>query len=393
MNKINEKLDSNLLIYCIEVVLSRRRMIIIITTIFFFLSIIISLAMPKIYRATTKILPPQQDTGLMGALMGSMGGMGALAGDFLGKGSPADMYVSILGSEAVSDAIIDHFKLMEVYDTKYRTDTYKILDKQVDISAGKKDGIISISVEDEDPKRAADMANAYVDEFSKLTVKLNISGAGKNRLFYEERLAKAKTDLSQAEDKLKIFQSKNKALDIIEQAKVTIAGVAQLQAQLAMQEVQLQTLRNQFTDSSQEVKNLKVAIINLKSQIARLEGNSGGSSIPSVGSVPALGQEYLRLMREFKVQEAVVELLTKQYEMAKLSELKDVSTVQVIQKARVPDKKIKPKRFILIAIVTAFSFFLAVPLAFLLDFIDKLTEERKALWINLYKSSNTGKTY
>lgn len=393
MNKINEKLDSNLLIYCIEVVLSRRRMIIIITTIFFFLSIIISLAMPKIYRATTKILPPQQDTGLMGALMGSMGGMGALAGDFLGKGSPADMYVSILGSEAVSDAIIDHFKLMEVYDTKYRTDTYKILDKQVDISAGKKDGIISISVEDEDPKRAADMANAYVDEFSKLTVKLNISGAGKNRLFYEERLAKAKTDLSQAEDKLKIFQSKNKALDIIEQAKVTIAGVAQLQAQLAMQEVQLQTLRNQFTDSSQEVKNLKVAIVNLKSQIARLEGNSGGSSIPSVGSVPALGQEYLRLMREFKVQEAVVELLTKQYEMAKLSELKDVSTVQVIQKARVPDKKIKPKRFILIAIVTAFSFFLAVPLAFLLDFIDKLTEERKALWINLYKSSNTGKTY
>lgn len=393
MNKINEKLDSNLLIYCIEVVLSRRRMIIIITTIFFFLSIIISLAMPRIYRATTKILPPQQDTGLMGALMGSMGGMGALAGDFLGKGSPADMYVSILGSEAVSDAIIDHFKLMEVYDTKYRTDTYKILDKQVDISAGKKDGIISISVEDEDPKRAADMANAYVDEFSKLTVKLNISGAGKNRLFYEERLAKAKTDLSQAEDKLKIFQSKNKALDIIEQAKVTIAGVAQLQAQLAMQEVQLQTLRNQFTDSSQEVKNLKVAIVNLKSQIARLEGNSGGSSIPSVGSVPALGQEYLRLMREFKVQEAVVELLTKQYEMAKLSELKDVSTVQVIQKARVPDKKIKPKRFILIAIVTAFSFFLAVPLAFLLDFIDKLTEERKALWINLYKSSNTGKTY
>jgi len=357
----------------LEVVVRHKRMIIITTVAACALSIGVSLMLPKMYRSTVMILPPQQDQGLLGAMMGQMGGgISGLAGDLLGKGTPGDMYVSILHSDAISDAIIDGFKLMRVYEEVYRLDTYGALNKHVSISAGKKDGIISISVEDKEPKRAADIANAYVEELAKLTVKLSTTGAGQNSTFYAQRLDSARADLAKAEDALRRFQSRNKTLDVMEQAKATIGGIAQLRAQLASQEVQLETFRRQFTDASQEVKTTKSIIANLKTQIAGLEGNSGGGAIPSVGAVPALGQEYVRLMREYKIQEATVELLTKQYEVAKLSQAKDVSSIQVIQKARVPDKKVKPKRAAIVVIVTFSAALLAILFAFVSEFFARM---------------------
>ena len=316
----------NLLDY-IEVIVKRWKMIAKVTAVAFVISIIVAFLLPKVYSSTAMILPPQQDQGLMGMMMSQMGGgaLSSLAGSVLGAGTPADQYVSILQSNRIEGAIIDRFKLMKEYDIDYRLDMYKKMDKIVDISAGKKDGIISITVEDEDPKKAADIANAYVDELEKLTVKLSTSGAGQNRSFLEDRLAKAKVDLTKAEDALKAFQSKNKAVDVPDQAQASIQGIAQLSAQLAVQEAQLSALRSRFTDNTQEVMDMKATVGNIRGQIARLEGNGKGSSIPSMGSVPALGQQYLRLMREFKIQETLVELLTKQYEMAKLSEANDVS--------------------------------------------------------------------
>jgi tyrosine-protein kinase Etk/Wzc len=357
----------------LEVVVRHKRMIIITTVAACLLSVGVSLMLPKMYRSTVMILPPQQDQGLLGAMMGQMGGgISGLAGDLLGKGTPGDMYVSILHSDAISDAIIDGFKLMGVYGEVYRLDTYGALNKHVIIAAGKKDGIISISVEDKEPKRAADIANAYVEELAKLTVKLSTTGAGQNSTFYAQRLDSAKADLAKAEEALRRFQSRNKTLDVMEQAKATIGGIAQLRAQLASQEVQLETFRRQFTDASQEVKTTKSIIANLKTQIAGLEGNSGGGAIPSVGSVPALGQEYVRLMREYKIQEATVELLTKQYEVAKLSQAKDVSSIQVIQKARVPDKKVKPKRAAIVIIVTFSAALLAILFSFVSEFFARM---------------------
>lgn len=341
----------NLLDY-LEVIAKRWRLIVGTGAVALVLSTGLSLQIKNVYSSTALVLPPQQDSGMLGMMNALSGGMATLASDLLGKGSPADMYVGILNSRVVMDTIIDRFKLLEVYRVKYRLDAYKVLDRKVEIEVGKKDGIISVTVEDQDPKRAAAMANAYLEELGKMSVKLNVTGAGENRSYLEQRLAKTKVTLSQAEDALKQFQTKNKALDVPEQAKASIVGVAQLRAQLAAQEVQLAALRSRFTDSTQEVKDLRASNAKLEGQIARLEGNGPGGAIPSLGSVPALGEEYVRLLREFKVQEAVFEMLTKQYEMAKFSESRNVDGLQIIQNAAVPDKKVKPKRSLIVLAAT-----------------------------------------
>lgn len=375
-NSANHDSDTINLLDYLEVIVKNWRMIAKTTTVAAVLSVAVSLTLPNIYSAKTLILPPQQDSsGLMGMLMGSAGGMGGMAADLLGKGTSADMYVGILNSEAMSDTIIDRFKLMDVYKQKYRVVTYKVLDKKVDIAAGKKDGIISISVDDKDPKLATDMANAYVEELGKLLVKLNITGAVENRSFYEEGLIKAKVDLTKAENALKQFQSKNKALDITAQAQGTIKGIADLEAQLAVEEVKLSGIRRVFTDTSQEVKNQQAVVANIKVQVAKFEGAHTNSSIPGVGSVPEMGQQYLRLMREFKIQEALVELLTKQYEMAKLSEAKDTASIQVIQTARVPDKKSKPQRSLIVLATTFAAGFGAVLFAFIREAGERIPDE------------------
>ena len=366
----------NILDY-LEVIAKRWRMIVKVTAAAFVVSTVVALLLPKIYSSTTLILPPQQDSSMMGMMSAMTGGMATLAGDLLGKGTTADLYVGILNSRAVNDAIIDRFKLMERYGKDYRLDTYKVLSKNVDITAGKKDGIISISVEDKDPKLAADLANAFAEELGKLTVRLNITGAGKNRGYLEDRLVKARADLTKAEEALKSFQTSNKALDVPEQAKAAILGLAQLKAQLAVQEVQLAGMRSRFTDTTQEVMDAKAAITKLKAQMAQVEGSGRGSSIPSVGSVPALGQEYVRLMREFKVQEAIFELLTKQHEMATITEANDVDAMQIIQKATVPDKKAKPKRGLIIFAGTCVAGLMATLYAFIREAGGRMTEEDK----------------
>jgi uncharacterized protein involved in exopolysaccharide biosynthesis len=380
--------DTINLLDLLEVIAKRWRMIAKVMVVTCVLSAGLSLLKKNIYSGTAMVIPPQKDSllGMMGAMFGGTagGGMGGgISGmaDLLGKGTTADLYVGMLNSRAISDRIIDRFKLMKLYDIEHRLDTYKALDKNVDISAGKKDGIISITVEDEDPKRAANMANAYVEELTRLLVRLNITGAGENRGFLDERLTKAKADLTKAEEALKSFQAKNKALDVPAQAQATITGVAELKAQLAAQEVQLSALRSRFTDNAQEVKDMKTSIGNLRGQIAQLEGKGGASSsIPAVGSIPGLGQEYVRLMREFKVQEAVFELLTKQKEMTELSEARDVAGIQVLQQATVPDKKVKPKRSIIVLLSTFASGFGALLYAFILEIGQHMPPADRERW-------------
>lgn len=379
----------NLLDY-LEVIAKNWRMILRTTVIAAIISVVYSLCLPNIYTATSCFLPPQKETGLMGMLMGGVGGAGSGVGggvaELFGKGTQSDTYVSILNSEAMSDKIIDRFKLMELFEKKYRGDTYRMLDRIVDISAGKKDTIISVSVSNKDPKLAASIANAYVEELGRMLGKLNITGAGENRSYLEERLNLAKTDLIKAEEELKLFQSKNKALDITEQTKGTIKGVADLEGLLAAEEIKLSGLKRVFTDNSQEIKNQLSIISNLKSQISKFEGNRTSSSIPGVGSVPELGQQYVRLMRNFKIQETIVELLSKQYEIARLSEAKVKTSIQVFQVAREPDRKSKPKRSRIVLAATFIAGFGAVLYAFVCEAGERMRPEDRDRW-NRIRSS------
>ena len=337
-----------------------------------------SLTLPNIYTATAMILPSEDDKVSVGAMMSQLGGgLASLAGGAgLGGGTKADLYVSMLKSETVKDPLVDRFKLKEAFKVDYRSDVYELLDAKASIYAGKTDGIISIAVSDKNPKLAADMANAYVEELGRFVVKLNMTGAGKGRQFLESKLATAKTDLARASEELQTFQAQNKILNVTEQAKASIEGIAKLKSQLAVQEVQLVELQRRFTDTSQEVKRGMGAIDTLKVQIARLEGGGGNSSIPSVGSMTRVGQDYLRLMREFKVQEAMVEVLTKQYEMARISESKDTPPFQLLQKAKVPERKSKPRRSAIVINVTVLACLFSVLIAFIRDHLSRMPQHK-----------------
>jgi len=340
-----------------------------------------TLTLPNIYTARTMIVPSDDDKNAMSAIMAQVGGLAGIAGGALGAKTTGDLYVTMLRSETVKDPIIERFKLKEAYETKYRTSAYKALDNNTVITLGKKDGVISVAVSDRDPKRAADIANAYVEELGKLAAGLNMTGAGKNREFYEKRIAEAKADLSKSEDALKNFQSKNKTISVPDQAKATIEGVAQLRAQLAIKEVELGALRRQFTDTSQEVRMVKSVVESLKRQITGLEGKNGGSSsIPNIGNIPQLGQDYLRLMRDFKIQEAILEMLTKQFEISQLNELKDVAPFQLLQSAKVPELKNKPSRAKIVLLMTFVVFTGSVLSVLLRQRLAQMSETEKNRW-------------
>jgi len=366
------------------VLIKHIRLIAGITLIATIITVIYTLLLPNIYTAKAMILPVEEDKGLMGSMMGQFGGLAGIAGVGLGGPTKADLYMTMLKSETVKDPLIDRFKLMEVYKKKLRVDVYSALDKNIIVTVGKKDGVITIAVNDKNPKLAAEMANACLEELGKQAVRLNMTSAGKNRVYLEERLAAARADLAKAEDLLKAFQSKNKTVSATDQAKATIEGVAQLRAQLAAQEVQLANLRRQFTESSQQVKTARSTVTNLQEQIGKLEGmGSGISSMPSVGNMPQLAQEYLRLMRDFKLQETLVELLTKQYEVTKLSEAKDVSPFQVLQVAKLPERKSKPHRSLLVIVACLTAFVCSVYVAFVREQIEKMPEEDKKRWATM----------
>ena len=359
----------------------RWKMIISVPFVVALITSVFTLFMPNIYTAKTMIVPNDNDSGSMSAMMAQLGGLASLAGGEIGSKTTSDLYVTMLKSETIMDPMIDKFKLMDLYKAKLRSNVYLSLGSITEVSLGKKDGVITIAVSEKDPKLAADLANEYVDQLGKMIASLSMAGAGSNRMFLEKRISEARTDLTKAEDDLKNFQSKNKSVSVTDQAQATIAAVAQMRAQLAVKEVELGTLQRQFTDASQEVKTVKAAIFNLRGQISALEGKGGASSsIPSVGSLPQLEQEYLRLMRELKIQETVLEMLTKQYEMAKLSEVKDTSSIQVLQKAKVPERKSQPRRSKIVIMTAIATGFFMVLVAFILHFIEHMSPVARARW-------------
>lgn len=344
-----------------------------------------TLFMPNIYTAKAMILPGEDNNvGMLNAMMAQVGGLAALAGDF-GGATKADLYVTLLKSEPIKDQIIEKFKLLQVYDVKYRVKAYAILDDNVAVSTGKKDGVITIATSAKDPVLAAALANAYVDELGKMTAKISMDGAGKTRVFLQERLAKAKADLAVAEENMKSFQASKKVFDVPDQARATLESVVQLRAQLTAQNVQLAALRQQLREESHEIKSAKATIAGLLREIAKVEGSQTGDAIPGVGAMPKLGQEYVRLMRNFKIQETLVELLTKQYEMTKLNEAKDVVPFHLLQSAKLPELKSRPKRAIIVLMASFLSCFITVLLAFTREYFANLNEAERKQWSELLK--------
>lgn len=377
----------------LEVIAKRWRMIVMVTLVAAVVSVAYGLMLPNIYTAKAKILPPQQQSGLLSAAM-MQGALAAIGGDsMIGESKNAKLYSEMLKIESIQNAIIERFKLHEVYKKKYRDDIYKMLGKNVTITAGK-EGIITIAVDDKDPNRSSDMANAFVDELKKMTSSMNMTGAGNSRSFLEERINTNKKELVDAENALKSFQSRYKTIDATQQATLSASATAQLAAQLTGQEIQLSVLRRTYADTSQTVMALQQSIAALKEKISRMQSSGGSVALPGFEQIPERGQEYLHLMRKFRTAEAVHELLTKQYEIARLNSENDVSTIQVIQKAVVPDRRSKPKRAMIVVALTIVACIGAIVTAFIQEYFKRMSADDREHWrrIKALMSIRTGIT-
>jgi tyrosine-protein kinase Etk/Wzc len=338
---------------------------------------VISLLLPNVYTATARILPPQISQGSAAAVISQVSGLGAIAGSSLGLKNPADIYVGMLKSHSLSDALIQRFDLRKLYDKATLTDTRKALEGVSSISAGK-EGIIAISVDDYDPQRAASLANAYVEELERLTHRLALTEAGQRRLFYERQLQDAKTALADAEVALKTTQERTGLIKLDEQGKVIIEVVAQLRSQIAAKEIQLASLRTFAADRNPEVIRAENELAGLKTQLRKMEKNTSkdeGDILVPTGRVPTVGLQYVRGLREVKYREAILEILARQFELAKIDEAKDAVVIQPLDKASVPDKKSRPKRTIIVLATAIVAMLVCVLLAFVLEALQRAAKD------------------
>jgi uncharacterized protein involved in exopolysaccharide biosynthesis len=351
------------------IVLAERKHIILgVTVAFAVLAIVIALILPKQYTANVVLLPPQQGSSMGSAIasqLGNLGGMAALAGGSLGLKSPNDMYIAMLKSRTVEDAMVQHFGLMQEYKQKYLSDTRKAFERHATIDGNGKDGLIHISIEDRDPNRAAQLANGYVDQFRKLSEHLAITEASQRRLFFEQQLEQAKNNLANAEEALKETQQKTGLIQLDSQARALIESAAALRAQIAAKEVQIQSMRTFATGENAQLIQAEQELDGLRTQLARLGGSGNidaGLMVPK-GQVPEAGLEYMRKLRDVKYYETIFDILARQFEIAKLDEAKEGALVQVVDPAVPPDKRSFPKRGMIVIAATAAGFFVGIIVA------------------------------
>jgi len=286
------------------------------------------------FTARTLLLPPQQQGSLVASALSSLGSLAGLAGGAGGVKSPLDQYVTLLQSTSIADRIIARFKLAEVYDEQRPSVLRTELAANLRVAAGRRDGLITVEVDDHDPQRSADMANAFVDELRRLTSMLAVTEAQQRKLFFEAQLNQAKSKLAQAQVALQGSGFSQNALKA--EPRAAAESYARLKAELTSAEVRLQTLSSSFSSQSPEVMQLSGTVAALRGQLDKLERTSDASG----------DADYVGKYREFKYQETLFELFARQYELARVDESREGSIIQVVDAAQVPDHKSKPKRAI-----------------------------------------------
>lgn len=349
---------------------------------------------PKSYTSTAQLMPPDAQATSAMALMAGMaakagGGLGAVAGDLLGIKSSGALFIGVLRSQTTEDRLVKEFDLRQVYGSRFIMDARRRLDENTSISEDRKSGIISISVTDHNPQRAAALANAYVDQLNTLVAELSTSSAHRERVFLEERLKVAKKDLDEAANQLAQFSSKNNTLDMQQEGKAILDAAGTLAGQLIAAQSQLEGLRQIYTDNNARVREMSARVAELRRQLEKLGGTQGNSSknppasplaksqaadppsgqppadrsadpsddqppaqsgeipYPTIRSLPLLGAKYSDYYRRAKIQETVFELLTQQYELAKVEEVKETPSVKVLDPATVPERKSFPPRLLI----------------------------------------------
>ena len=327
------------------------------------LAAIMVFIIPKSYTATATILPPQQNQSVLSAMMGQLAGTQSLDLRDLGLKNPSDVFVAMLKSRTVEDALVNRFDLRKVYGVKSYQDARKKLEKRSEIDP-EKEGLISIAVTDRDPRRAADIANAWVEELRALNQNLALTEAAQRRAFFEQKLVAERNALSQAELALQQIEQQTGIIQPDAQTRALIGEVAEVRAQIAAKEVQLQSMGSYATPNNPDVKRVETELAKLRAQFASLSRtqtsaapSEGNVQVPT-GRVAGAGLEYLQAARELKYHESLYDFLSRQLEAARIDEAKSAVVVQVVDKAVEPEKKSSPGRLLIIAVTALLSFLL-----------------------------------
>ena len=327
------------------------------------LAAIMVFIIPKSYTATATILPPQQNQSVLSAMMGQLAGTQSLDLRDLGLKNPSDVFVAMLKSRTVEDALINRFDLRKVYRVKSYQDARKNLEKRSEIDP-EKEGLISIAVTDRDPRRAADIANAWVEELRALNQNLALTEAAQRRAFFEQKLVAERNALSQAELALQQIEQQTGIIQPDAQTRALIGEVAEVRAQIAAKEVQLQSMGSYATPNNPDVKRVETELAKLRAQFASLSRTQaaaapgeGNLQVPT-GRVAGAGLEFLQAARELKYHESLYDFLSRQLEAARIDEAKSAVVVQVVDKAVEPEKKSSPRRLLIIAVTALLSFLL-----------------------------------
>lgn len=324
---------------------------------------LIAFLIPNRYTSTAQLMPPdeQSSTGmtLLAGLAGKAGStLGALGSQLLGLKTTGDLFIGILESRTVQDDLIQKFDLRKLYGDDRWEDSRKDLSSRTSISTDRQSGIITIAIQDRSPVRAQQMAEEYVAELNRVLNDLNTSSAHRERVFLEGRLSQVQQELENAEKAFSQFASKNTAIDIQEQGKAMIEAGASLEGQLIAAQTELEGLRQIFTDNNVRVRETQARVDELRKQLQKIAGDGSsatGSAVPdsgglypSIRKLPLLGVSYADLYRKMKVEEAVFESLTQEYELAKVEEAKETPSVKVLDAPNIPEKKSYPHRFLII---------------------------------------------
>jgi len=302
---------------------------------------------------------------LAASVAGQAGALGSLATDVLGVKRSGALFVGVLGSRTVEDRLIDRFQLKQIYRTSLYEDARRRLEAKTSIAEDRKSGIITIKVTDTDPKRAAALAEAYVEELDRLVSQLSTSSAHRERVFLEDRMKSVKQDLDGAAERLGEFSSKNTTLDIQTQGRAMLDAAAQLQGQMIAAQAQLQGLRQIYTNNNVRVREGEARIAELERQLEKLGGVPSPARntsavyddplYPSIKQLPLLGITYADLYRRTKIEEAVYETLTQLHELAKVQEVKETPSVKVLDAPTPPERKSYPPRTLIVVLGTAMS--------------------------------------
>jgi uncharacterized protein involved in exopolysaccharide biosynthesis len=355
------------------IITQRKKLVGIVTATCTAIALILAFALPPEYTATVIILPPQGNSSSMssmlaGQLAGMNSAMGGVAGSMLGMKNINDMYVSMLKSRSVEDAVIQRYGLQAEYQKTYLADTRKALEKHAKIDGSTKDGLIRLNFEDRNPNRAAEIANGYVDQFRTLSQQLAITEASQRRVVFEAQLEKTKTDLENADEAMKRTQLSTGMVQVDGQARAMIDSAAHLRAQIVAKEVQIEAMRSYAGDENPALTQAQTELDGLRSQFNKMVGSTGGSAddlfLPK-GAVPEAGLEYVRRLRDVKYYEAIFDVLAKQLELAKLDEAREGAFIQIVDPAVPPEKKSFPKRGLLTIAGLSVGFTLGIMLALL----------------------------